>query len=144
VVLRIFGLNTEVIIDRERELKARLWLSCCPPCSQCDPFTTATHQVLLQLNACGFGAPVLATFTNGRVEAWLFARPLEPAELSDPALSCACAALVASFHAKARVDGEEPVVKVWPLIREWLHTAKGLVLDPPERQAILQQVQSAL
>ena len=31
VVLRIFGLNTEVIIDRERELKARRRLRfCCP------------------------------------------------------------------------------------------------------------------
>jgi ethanolamine kinase len=95
--------------------------------------------VLLQLNACGFGAPVLATFTNGRVEAWLYARPLEPSELAEPGISRRCAQVVAAFHEKAHIAGETPSVTLWTLIRDWLNTAKGLVLEPPERNAVLKQ-----
>ena len=45
VLVRKFGENTEIFIDRAEELAA-----------------------LKQLNAAGFGAAVLATFRNGRVE----------------------------------------------------------------------------
>jgi ethanolamine kinase len=110
VVLRVFGANTDIIIERQRELR-----------------------VLLQLNAAGFGAPVLLTFTNGRVEAWLPARPLEPAELSDETLSPRIAQLLAAFHAAAVDEPREP--RLWPLVRGWLRTALTLVLPDAAKQA---------
>ena len=134
VVLRVFGLNTEVIIERERELKARTLGGHRKLCS---PLTSPglLAQVLLQLNAAGFGAPVLATFTNGRVEGWLHARPLEPVEMTDAERSPRLARLVAAFHA-ARVD-EPREPHLWPLVRGWLETARTLVLPDPAKQAKL-------
>ena len=94
--------------------------------------------MLLQLNAAGFGAPVVATFTNGRCEAFLDARPLEPAELADVQLSPRIARLLRRFHA-ARVDGPREA-PLWPLLRKWLAMAAELRLDDPERQARLDAV----
>ena len=96
--------------------------------------------MLLQLNAQGFGARVVGTFTNGRLEAWLPARPLEPAELADASLSPRIARLLRRFHA-ARVDaGGPPDANLWPLLREWLQMAAALKLDDPARQAKLESV----
>jgi hypothetical protein len=96
--------------------------------------------VLLQLNAAGFGAPVLATFVNGRVEGWLYARPLEPEELSNEALSRRIARTLRRFHA-APVDGSRAPA-LWPLVRQWLAMAASLQLDDPARQAKLEAVRA--
>ena len=140
VVLRVFGTNTEIFIDRTRELEARPARNgrpCTPlPLNACLPFL----QVLLQLNAAGFGAPVVATFTNGRCESFLEARPLEPAELADPGLSPRVARLLRRFHA-APVDGPRDA-PLWPLLRKWLDMAATLRLDDPVRQAKLEAVRS--
>ena len=99
-------------------------------------------QVLLQLNAAGFGAPVVATFANGRCEAFLAARPLEPPEFADQELSPRIARLLRRFHA-APVDGpREP--PLWPLLRKWLDMAATLRLDDPARQARLEAVRFRL
>ena len=94
--------------------------------------------MLLQLNAAGFGAPVVATFANGRCEAFLQARPLEPAELADAALSPRIARLLRRFHA-APVDGPRDA-PLWPLLRKWLDMAAALRLDDPAHQAKLEAV----
>jgi ethanolamine kinase len=114
VVLRIFGANTEVIIERARELA-----------------------VLLQLNSSGLGAPVLATFANGRVERWLHARPLAPEELADPALSPRIAQAVAAFHTAAVAEPVEP--QLWLRVRGWLETARTLRLPDAVQQARLER-----
>ncbi len=135
VVLRVFGTNTDIFIDRDRELQARR------PAHGARAALTwplPRLQVLLQLNAAGFGAPVVATFTNGRCEAFLAARPLEPPEFADPELSPRIARLLRRFHA-APVDGpREP--PLWPLLRKWLDMAASLRLDDPARQARLEAV----
>ncbi len=96
--------------------------------------------MLLQLNAQGFGAPVVGTFANGRIEAWLHARPLEPSELADDALSRRIARLLRRFHGAA-VDGDAAPT-LWTLIREWLAMASTLQLADPARQATLESVRS--
>ena len=95
----------------------------------------------MQLTAAGFGAPVLATFANGRAEAWVHARPLEPAEFADPVLSPRIARLLRRFHA-ARVDGPAEAA-LWPLLRSWLAMAAEIRLDDPARQAKLGRVSIA-
>ena len=137
-MLRVFGTNTEIFIDRTRELEARR-----PASRPSDPFLTccARAQVLLQLNAAGFGAPVVATFANGRCESFLEARPLEPAELADASLSPRIARLLRRFHA-APVDGPRDA-PLWPLLRKWLDMATTLRLDDRARQAKLEAVRFA-
>jgi hypothetical protein len=94
--------------------------------------------VLLELNAAGFGAQVLATFSNGRVEAWMDARPLAPEELASPTLSPRIARLLHAFH-RVRVQ-EEATPQLWALVRSWLESACSLRLSDPERQARLEAV----
>jgi len=95
LVVRVFGDNTELLIDRERELR-----------------------MLTQLNACGFGARVLLTFANGRVEEYLACRTLTTAELSRPNLVPLIAAKLARFHACA-VDEPDRLPKLWDVIEKW-------------------------
>ena len=82
----------------------------------------------------------MATFANGRCEAFLAARPLEPAELADPELSPRIARLLRRFHASP-VDGPRDA-PLWPLLRKWLDMAAELRLDDPGRQARLEAVRS--
>ncbi len=96
--------------------------------------------MLLQLNAAGFGARVLATFANGRVEAWVPARPLAPAELAEPQLSARIARLLRAFHAVQVDEPREP--QLWPCVRAWLDTARTLRLDDEQRQARLEAVRA--
>lgn len=114
VALRVFGDNTDILIDRHEEL-----------------------DVLLRLNAAGFGAPVsttpgalvpfasllsipakpawpllvraavevchsplqvLGTFSNGRVEAFIPYKPLESPQLCQPNAAAAIAGRLAQLH----------------------------------------------
>ncbi len=59
--MQVFGDKTELLIDREAELR-----------------------LLVTLNKAGFGARVLAVFENGRVEEFLTASTLEPPDISNP------------------------------------------------------------
>lgn len=136
VVLRVFGANTELFVDRARELEVR-------PGRHGPPYPESPEppQVLLQLTACGFGAPVLATFANGRVEAWLEgARPLEPAELSDPALVPCVAAALRRLHGTPVAAPGGAVPQLWPQLRQWLGWARELRLEPEARQRALEAV----
>jgi hypothetical protein len=147
VVLRVFGDNTDIFIDRARELKARdarFRSHPALPLLRSDRLAIPPAQVLLQLNAQGFGARVVGTFANGRLEAWLPARPLEPAELADAPLSRRIARLLRRFHA-ARVDADgvvDTATPLWPLLRQWLQMAASLTLDDPTRQAKLESVRA--
>jgi hypothetical protein len=139
-VVRVFGANTEIFIDRARELQARPRRRTRTRTLSPERLTSAPKQVLLQLNAQGFGAPVVGTFANGRIEAWLHARPLEPSELAEDALSRRIARLLRRFHGAA-VDGDATPT-LWTLLREWLAMASTLQLADPARQATLESVRS--
>jgi len=101
VAVRCFGLNTEVFIDRERELRN-----------------------LLELTAAGFGAPVLATFRNGRIEAFLDGATLDPTALMDPVHLGRIASKLKSFHS-ARVS-EPRESRLWRTIRGYHSEATAL------------------
>jgi len=101
VTMRLFGDNTEVLIDREREIK-----------------------VLVQLNEGGFGAKVLALFTNGRIEAFLNGKALKDEELAVPAMVERIAPLLRRFHGAAVQEDASP--QLFPVLRKWLKMARGL------------------
>eukprot|EP01023_Acetabularia_acetabulum_P067043 TRINITY_DN9166_c0_g2_i3.p1 TRINITY_DN9166_c0_g2~~TRINITY_DN9166_c0_g2_i3.p1 ORF type:complete len:453 (+),score=23.57 TRINITY_DN9166_c0_g2_i3:138-1496(+) len=101
VTVRIFGDNTDLIIDRERELRN-----------------------LLQITGQGFGATVLATFENGRVEEYLEAYTLTPGDLRDSLLSGKIAQKLWEFHNVQVEETKKPVL--WETISKWLQLAEKL------------------
>jgi len=114
VALRVFGDRTEDLIDRQRELR-----------------------VLLQLNAAGFGAPVVGTFGNGRVETFIPYRPLTEDEMAQPKLSADIARRLAQLHA-VNVEGQDEG-EVFGLTRQWLRDAKDLKFKTDEQKQRFQQ-----
>uniref|UniRef100_A0A7S1X512 ethanolamine kinase n=1 Tax=Tetraselmis chuii TaxID=63592 RepID=A0A7S1X512_9CHLO len=116
VVVRIFGRDTEKIIDREEELRK-----------------------LLQLNQHGFGAKVLAVFSNGRIEEFLKGRIVALSELQLPEVQSKIAVRMAEFHSLLSVFGTEEC-SFWNTIASWIKQAEQLKLDDPEKQASLEQI----
>ena len=111
VLVRIYGPNTEVLIDREVECK-----------------------LFGELSRLGFGPPLLGVFRNGRVEGFLAgSRPLQPEEMGDTGDGGAnrtnFVALIASEMARMHslsvktLDGR---VQIWDNLDKWLHIARSL------------------
>eukprot|EP01025_Chloroclados_australasicus_P010998 TRINITY_DN14740_c0_g1_i1.p3 TRINITY_DN14740_c0_g1~~TRINITY_DN14740_c0_g1_i1.p3 ORF type:complete len:357 (-),score=34.76 TRINITY_DN14740_c0_g1_i1:424-1494(-) len=101
VTIRIFGDNTNLFIDREREL-----------------------QVLLQITGYGFGAKVLATFGNGRIEEYLDAYTLTPKDVTEPLLSGRIAKKLYQYHQLKIDEVKKPML--WETIGKWLRQAEQL------------------
>lgn len=105
VVFRRFGDNTEVFIDRDVE------------CSN-----------TLQLNGCGFGARLLASFANGRIECFLDGYTLDPADMRHPLMVPRIAKRLAEFHSsKIKAKVEEP--GLWTTLAAWLDLARSLKFE---------------
>lgn len=56
------------------------------------------QRILLALNTAGLGAPVVAVFTNGRVEEFLWAKTLSPEEMCSPRFIPRIAAKLRHMH----------------------------------------------
>ena len=95
VVFRRFGDNTEVFIDREIE------------CSN-----------TLQLNAAGFGARLLASYTNGRMESFLDGYTMEPADMRHPLMVPRIANRLAEFHS-CKIESKHQDPALWTTIASW-------------------------
>lgn len=95
VVVRRFGENTEIFIDRKTE-------------------TSNT----LQLNAYGFGAQLLASFNNGRLESFLKAYTLTPHDMRHPLLVPKIAKRIAEYHA-CNIQHADRSPGLWPTIHKW-------------------------
>eukprot|EP00899_Mesostigma_viride_P016114 jgi/Mesvir1/24503/Mv21851-RA.1 len=115
VLVRIFGADTEVFIDRDAEQRA-----------------------LPHLNAAGFGAQVLGTFKNGRLEVFLPYRTCNVHDMAEPAMAAKIASLLAKFHALPIPGPRE--VSLWGKLRSWLQFAKEARFDSPEQQATLKRL----
>ena len=104
VILRVFGDNTDLLIDRPRELS-----------------------VLRQLNAIGFGAEVYETFENGRIEEYLESKALDAPQCTEQDTMCKIARTLAKFHG-AQVDGpKEPAI--WDQLLGWCDMASKLTFE---------------
>ncbi|KAJ6746743.1 CHOLINE/ETHANOALAMINE KINASE [Salix koriyanagi] len=75
VTVRLYGPNTDYVINRERELQAIKYLS-----------------------AAGFGAKLLGVFQNGMVQSFINARTLIPQDMREPKLAAEIAKQLHKFH----------------------------------------------
>jgi len=115
VILRVFGDNTDLLIDREKELS-----------------------VLLQLNTHGFGAKVLATFENGRIEEYLTSKPMDFTRCVQPKYISKIAKLAAKFHSLPIVASKEP--SLWNTVWGWYDTARELDFQDPNMKASFEKI----
>jgi ethanolamine kinase len=101
VLVRIYGPNTEVVIDRDAE-----------------------NRLFARLSRAGFAPPYLGRFLNGRVEGFLQGfRPLQPDELGREDLRQPIAARLAELHA---FPLDDPHPRTWPTLQGWMDTARSV------------------
>ncbi|XP_059637985.1 probable ethanolamine kinase [Cornus florida] len=109
MTLRLYGPNTEYVIDRERELQAIGYLS-----------------------AAGFGAKLLGVFGNGMVQSFINARTLTPLDMRKPKLAAEIAKQLRKFHQVEVPGSKEP--QLWNEIFKFFKKASGLKFDDNENQ----------
>lgn len=110
VTVRVFGPNTDVVIDRERELQA----ICC-------------------LSAAGFGAKLLGIFANGMVQSFIDACTLTPTDMSKPKLAAEIARELRKFHEMEIPGSKDP--QLWSDIFKFLDKASSLIFEDAAKQA---------
>ncbi|KAJ9548583.1 hypothetical protein OSB04_021126 [Centaurea solstitialis] len=109
MTVRLYGPNTEYVINRERELQAIHYLS-----------------------AAGFGAKLLGVFGNGMVQSFIHARTLEPLDLRKPKLAAEIAKQLSRFHQVEIPGSKEP--QLWNDIFKFFERASNLTFDDHEKQ----------
>lgn len=109
VLLRIYGQNTELMIDREQELL-----------------------VLISLSPHGLVQPVYGRFTNGIVYGFQPGTVFTPADIRDRKLGCLVAKRLAAFHVLGReyvaLKKETQDMRLMTTLRTWLQ----VVAEIPE------------
>ncbi|XP_073317432.1 probable ethanolamine kinase [Primulina huaijiensis] len=109
MTVRLYGPNTEYVINRERELQAI-------------PF----------LSAAGFGAKLLGVFGNGMVQSFINARTLTPLDMRKPKLVSKIAKQLRRFHEVGIAGSKEP--QLWNDIFKFFERASSLKFDDHEKQ----------
>ncbi|CAM8966323.1 unnamed protein product [Rhodiola kirilowii] len=107
--VRLFGPNTDYVINRERELQAIKYLS-----------------------AAGFGAKLLGVFGNGMVQSFINARTLTPPDMRDPKLAAEIAKQLNKFHQVEIPGSKEP--QLWNDMHKFFEKASALSFDDAEKQ----------
>ncbi|KAI3879285.1 hypothetical protein MKX03_024260 [Papaver bracteatum] len=109
MTVRLYGPNTEYVIDRQRELLSIRYLS-----------------------VAGFGAELFGVFGNGMVQSFINARTLEPSDMRKPNLAAEIARQLSKFHQVEIPGSKEP--QLWNDIFKFLERASGLKFDEHEKQ----------
>ncbi|CDP10387.1 unnamed protein product [Coffea canephora] len=109
ITVRLYGPNTEYVINRERELQAIPYLS-----------------------AAGFGAKLLGIFANGMVQSFIDARTLAPPDMREPKLAAEIAKQLRKFHQVDIPGSKEP--QLWNDIFKFYGKASNLNFDDFEEQ----------
>lgn len=110
LTVRLYGPNTDLVIDRKRELQAL-------------PF----------ISAAGFGAELLGLFENGMIQSFIMARTLSPSDMSNPKISAEIATQLREFHQVEVPGSREP--QLWSDIFKFLEQAEVLEFDDKEKHA---------
>lgn len=109
-LVRLFGDNTEVLINREVEEKN-----------------------LSEMTKLNYGMKLLATFKNGRIEEWFDkAHTLEDKDVQDPVISRMIAKKLAEMHVLPIQGDTSPVL--YPSLRKWLKIALECDFKEPEKR----------
>lgn len=109
VTIRLYGPNTEYVINRERELTASRYLS-----------------------AAGFGPKLLATFGNGMMQSFIDARTLDAEDMRNPKLVTEIAKQLRKFHQVEVPGSKEP--QLWIDMDKYFKKASNLSYDHSEKQ----------
>ncbi|KAL9223996.1 hypothetical protein vseg_000073 [Gypsophila vaccaria] len=109
VAVRLYGPNTEFVINRDRELLA-----------------------IKHLSAAGFGAKLLALFGNGMVQSFIDARTFTPSDMREPKLVAKIAQQLRKFHEVDIPGSREP--QLWIDISKFFAKASNLRFDDIEKQ----------
>lgn len=109
VTVRVFGPNTDAVIDRDRELNALTYLS-----------------------SAGFGAKLLGVFGNGMIQSFIVGRTLDPPDLAKPELAKLIAAEVRRLHGLEIPGSKEP--QLWHDIYKFIDKASTVSFDDKEKQ----------
>lgn len=109
VTLRIFGPNTDAVIDRKRELQAIRFLS-----------------------DAGFGAKLLGVFQNGMVQSFIDARTLTPSEMTTPNLAALIAKEVRRLHEMILPGPKD--AQLWTDLSKLLEKASTLSFEDDTKQ----------
>jgi choline kinase len=106
LLLRVYGVHVEQVIDRTHELV-----------------------MLKRLSRQNIGPLLLGTFSNGRFEQWLDSHTLSRLELRDPNLSCSIARRMRELHDGVRLTVAErnSSPTVWISIDKWLPRAREII-----------------
>ena len=107
VLVRLYGANTETVIDRDRE-----------------------NALFARLSRLGFAPTYHGRFTGGRIEAFLTGfRALQPAEMGDPVLRPLIAATLRQMH---DFPIEDPTPTLWHTLSHWMSQAIALTFSGPD------------
>ncbi|ESR64201.1 hypothetical protein CICLE_v10008632mg [Citrus x clementina] len=115
VTVRLYGPNTDIVINRQRELQAIKYLS-----------------------AAGFGAKLLAVFGNGMVQSFINARTLTPADMRNPKLAAEIAKQLRRFHQVEIPGSKEP--QLWNDVSKFFEKASSLKFDEIEKQSMYETI----
>ncbi|OMP09136.1 hypothetical protein COLO4_05782 [Corchorus olitorius] len=115
VTVRLYGPNTEYVINRERELQAIKYLS-----------------------AAGFGAKLLGVFGNGMVQSFIDARTLIPSDMRKPKLAAEIAKQLRRFHQVEIPGSKEP--QLWVDICKFFEKASTLQFEDIDKQKIYETI----
>ncbi|KAJ0751931.1 putative ethanolamine kinase [Helianthus annuus] len=115
VTVRIYGPNTEYVINRDRELQA-----------------------IVHLSAAGFGPKLLGTFENGMVQSFIHARTLNASDMRKPKLAAEIAKQLKSFHQVDIPGSKEP--QLWNDILKFLKKASYLTYDDRKKQNMYKKI----
>ncbi|XP_073100974.1 probable ethanolamine kinase isoform X2 [Elaeis guineensis] len=110
LTVRLYGPNTDLVIDRKRELQAIPYLS-----------------------AAGFGAKLLGIFKNGIIQSFINARTLSPSDMSNPKIAAEIAKQLYKFH-QVDIPGSREA-QLWNDVFKFLEKAAVLQFDDNEKQA---------
>ncbi|CAM8907604.1 unnamed protein product [Rhodiola kirilowii] len=107
--VRLYGPNTEYVINRDRELLAIKYLS-----------------------AAGFGAKLLGVFRNGMVQSFINARTLNHPDMRVPKLAAGIAKQLKRFHQVEIPGSREP--QLWNDMLKFFNKASSLSFNESEKQ----------
>ncbi|XP_073386532.1 probable ethanolamine kinase isoform X2 [Physcomitrium patens] len=109
LTVRVFGPNTDAVIDRGRELQAIAFLS-----------------------SAGFGAKLLGVFGNGMIQSYLVGRTLEPHDIAKPEFAKLIAVEVRRLHELEIPGSKEP--QLWNDIYKFIEKGSTVVFEDSEKQ----------
>ncbi|KAI9256931.1 kinase-like domain-containing protein [Sporodiniella umbellata] len=106
MLLRVYGIGVDQLIDRENELA---WIA--------------------RLSHLNIGPSLLGVFANGRFEEYLPSRTLTSADMRIPDISCGIAACTRELHDIVSVYAptEDSQVEVWQNIDKWYKVVKKVL-----------------